>query len=257
MSDDANPLYVKENEWRDNSSGELRSGAARATEASSHVNKPDRPPLFSGIPAADYQKIIASARLKEFVRGEMLFIEGDPVDQIVLVTAGFVKVTQLGPGGDLVILRFAAPGDVLDTTTLFSTGTHCRTAQALRLCQTLVWDERAFRALMDRFPILHRNMARVLGEDLVELEERFREVATERVASRVARQLARLVEKIGRPANGDFEVCLSREELAQMTGTTLFTVSRLLSAWEDRGLLKPRREGVTICDVSDLRSVSD
>ncbi len=195
--------------------------------------------------------------MKEFVRGEMLFIEGDVIDQIMLVMAGFVKITQLGRGGDQVILRFGTPGDVLGAAALLSSGRHCRTAQALRVCQALVWDERTFKALVDRFPVLHQNMARVLGDHLLELEERFREVATERVASRVARQLVRLAEKMGRQVNGDFEICLSREELAQMTGTTLFTVSRLLSAWEDRGILKPRREGVTLCQISCLRSISE
>ncbi|MDE3160449.1 MAG: winged helix-turn-helix domain-containing protein, partial [Acidobacteriota bacterium] len=60
----------------------------------------------------------------------------------------------------------------------------------------------------------------------------------------------------GRPAEGAIEVGLSREELAQMTGTTLFTVSRLFSAWEARGLVKPRREAVTICDVQALRAIA-
>jgi CRP-like cAMP-binding protein len=101
-------------------------------------------------------------------------------------------------------------------------------------------------------------MVRILGDDLLELEARFREVATERVGPRVARQLVRLLEQIGRQAsNGEMEVCLSREDLAQMTGTTLFTVSRLLSAWEARGMVKPRREAVGICDVQSLRAITE
>jgi CRP-like cAMP-binding protein len=69
--------------------------------------------------------------------------------------------------------------------------------------------------------------------------------------------LVRLLKRIGRSVNGAVEVSLTREELAQMTGTTLFTVSRLLSAWEERGMVKPRREGVTICDVPLLRAMSE
>jgi CRP-like cAMP-binding protein len=63
--------------------------------------------------------------------------------------------------------------------------------------------------------------------------------------------------KIGRPEDGHVIVGLSRQELAEMTGTTLFTVSRLLSAWEERGMVRPSREAVTICDVQSLRNVSD
>jgi CRP-like cAMP-binding protein len=98
-------------------------------------------------------------------------------------------------------------------------------------------------------------MARILGGYLLELEERFREVATERVGQRVARQVLRLMEQIGTPVDGAVEIGLSREELAQMTGTTLFTVSRLLSAWEARGMVRPRREAVTICDVQSLCAI--
>jgi CRP-like cAMP-binding protein len=110
---------------------------------------------------------------------------------------------------------------------------------------------------VDRFSVLHQNMARILGEDLMELEERFREVATEKVGTRVARQLARLMERIGRPVNAGVEISLSREELAQMTGTTLFTVSRLFSAWEARGIVRPQREAVTICDAQSLLALSE
>ena len=118
-----------------------------------------------------------------------------------------------------------------------------------------IWEAPTFDALVKRFPVLRQNMVHVLGEDLRELQERFREVATERVAPRVARQLLRLLEKMGRTVNGLVEVGLSREELAQMTGTTLFTVSRLLSAWEADGIVRPRREAVAICDEQALRAI--
>jgi CRP-like cAMP-binding protein len=215
------------------------------------------PPLFSGIVAGDYTGISAAARAKEFARGEMLHFEGDPVGQILLLTSGSVKITQLGQSGAEVILRLVVPGDVIGAPDLFSAGKHCSTAQAFRTCRALVWDARAFKALVERFPVLHQNMVRILGQNLLELEERFREVATARVGPRVARQLVRLREKIGRLVNGEIEIGLSREELAQMTGTTLFTVSRLLSAWEARGMVKPGREAVTICDLPSLRAISD
>ena len=215
------------------------------------------PPLFLGISAADYERISSTARKKEFARGEMLFIEGDLVEHVLLLTSGFAKVTQLGTSGSQVLLRFRTPGDVMGADSLFCRGVHFRTAEAFRTCEALVWDARSFKNLVDRWPILHQNLLRLIDEELRDLEERFREVATERVEPRVARQLVRLLAKIGHSVNGEIDVHLSREELAQMTGTTLFTVSRLLSAWEARGMVRPRREGVTVCDVPSLRSISE
>ncbi len=216
-----------------------------------------RPPLFSGISGSDYAAVSAAARAKEFARGEMLYFEGDSVRQVLLLTSGFVKITQLGLGGAEVILRLGAAGDVIGAGDLFTIGRHRTTAEAFRLCRGLVWDAVAFKALVDRFPVLHQNMVRILDGHLLELEQRFREVATERVGPRVARQLMRLHDKIGLAVNGVIEIGLSREELAQMTGTTLFTISRLLSAWEARGMVRPRREAVTICDIESLRAVSE
>ena len=201
-------------------------------------------------------RIAAAARVKEFSRGEVLYLEGDSVRQVLLLTSGVVKINKLGLSGMEVILRLGVPGDVLGALGLFSTGSHCTSAQAFRQCRALVWDASAFKALVERFPVLHQNMARILGEHLLELEERFREVATERVGPRVARQVVRLMEQIGQSVDGAVEIGLSREELAQMTGTTLFTVSRLLSAWEARGIVRPRREAVAICDVPSLRAIA-
>jgi len=86
---------------------------------------------------------------------------------------------------------------------------------------------------------------------------RARELATERVASRVARTLLRLARQSGRPVDGGILVDhpLSRQELAEMTGTTLYTVSRLLSAWEDAGLVEAGRERVTVRSVEGLEAV--
>jgi CRP-like cAMP-binding protein len=118
-----------------------------------------------------------------------------------------------------------------------------------------VWDAGTFKALVECLPVLHQNMIRLTSIHLQELEERFRELATEKVAPRVARQLIRLQDQAGSTQNGDVEIGLSREGLGQMTGTTLYTVSRLLSAWEAHGLVNSRRESVTICDVRSLRKV--
>ena len=109
-----------------------------------------------------------------------------------------------------------------------------------RRISAVVWEARIFKSLVESLPVVNLNMIRLAGEHLQELEQRFRELATERVAPRVARQLVRLQEQIGRPVNDSVEIGLSGEDVAQMTGTTLFTISRLLGFWEARGLVNLR-----------------
>ncbi len=217
----------------------------------------ERPPLFSGISVDDYTRICTAARVKEYPRGMVLCIEGQPVQEVLLLKSGLAKINKFGVSGAEVILRLAVWGDIIGALGLFSSGKQCTTAQAFRNCRALVWDAAAFKGLVQRYPVLHQNMVRILGEYLLELEERFREMATEKVGLRVASQLVRLLDRIGRPVKGAVDIGLSREELAQMTGTTLFTVSRLLSAWEARGMVKPGREVVTICDIPALRALAE
>jgi CRP-like cAMP-binding protein len=214
-------------------------------------------PLFSGVLQEDYRRISAVARIQKFKRHDTLYLEGDAVEQVFLLTSGLVKTTKLGPGGAEVILRVGVSGDVLGAMSLCSTGRHSTTAQALRMGYALVWEARVFQFLVEPFPAVHQNMIRLTSEHLQELERRFRELATERVAPRLARQLIRLQEQIGGHVNDSVEIGLSREDLAQMTGTTLFTVSRVLGAWEAHGLVHLRRDSVTVCDLESLRKISE
>jgi len=92
----------------------------------------------------------------------------------------------------------------------------------------------------------------MLSQQLVELEQRFREIATEKVATRLSYALLRLAAQIGTPILGGTEISLSREELAQMIGTTLFTVSRVLSKWAEENIIASRRQGVIIYDSGKL-----
>jgi CRP-like cAMP-binding protein len=262
------------------SKGDDSSAAHRKNGDSGEATAVGRPRLFSGILPSDYAAICRVACVKHFSRGEMLHLEGDAIERVLLLTSGSVKITKLGQAGEEVILRLTVPGEVLGAVDLFSCGVHGATARAFRACRALVWDKRVFEGLVKRFPVLHQNMVGILDERLRELEDRFREVATERVGPRVALQLLRLLKTIGRPLNGECHGCtktcrsselpkttgepvdeggtvsLSREELGQMTGTTLFTVSRLLSAWEARGVVRPCREAVAICDVQSLRAIA-
>src|SRR2546429_511263 len=123
----------------------------------------------------------------------------------------------------------------------------------------LIWESSAFHALAERFPALQSNIIKVAAQRLEELEERYREISTEKVATRLSHQLLRLFNQLGRRVNGSgtLEINLSREELAQMTGTTLFTVSRLLSGWKERGVLTARRECVYVHNIQALREFAD
>jgi len=182
----------------------------------------------------------------------MLYVDEDPVRDVFLLTEGLVKVMKIGVTGTVAILGLRMPGDVLGAVSLLCAARHSTTAAPLRLCRALVWRASEFNVLVENSPRLYRNVLRIQNGYLLEIEERFRDIATEMVGPRVARQLLRLTEKLGGPSSGSVELTLSREEVAQMTGANLYSISRLLAEWEDRGIVRSRREAVTICDLQAL-----
>ncbi len=254
------PLSITAKQARPNSSSGVRgerltieagAGLRRRTVAIQSFS------AFSGIPVADCITIASSAQERHFARRQTIFLEGDAVRQVILLVSGCIKVTQLGANGNEVILRLNRGGDVLGGVGACVGRTeHCSTARAVQACVALVWDSAQFEAISQRFPLLRRNIAHALEQRLNELEVRFREISTEKVPLRLSNQLIRLMNQVGKQGDDHIEIALSRRELAQLTGTTLFTVSRLLCQWETLGILSARREAVLVRDASALQELS-
>jgi len=219
------------------------------------VDSVQRFEAFSEIPSADCAAIVADAQEAQFHRHSTIFSEGSPATQVALLLSGCMKVTQGGEDQE-VIVRLNGPGDMLGKLGTQTRPSHLYTTYAVQASAALVWETDAFEALMVRFPLLRRNIASMLERHLNELEVRYREVSTEKVSSRLSNLLVRLVNQVGRRIDGYVEIALSRRELAQLTGTTLFTVSRLLCQWEAQGIVSARREVVMVHDVSALTELS-
>ena len=175
----------------------------------------------------------------------------------MLLAKGSVKVTQVDEDGNTVILRLVRPDEVIGELVGTRQDVHSSTAEARTSCQVLLWDKPVFDALAERFPTLQRNAMRILAKRLNDLECRFSEVSKKRVPQRLALELTRLLPRVGRKVGNDVQIDLTREELAQMTATTLFTVSRQLCKWEEQGIVSPRRLGVVIRNPLSLMTISE
>jgi CRP-like cAMP-binding protein len=213
--------------------------------------------LFSNILPRDCKEIVGAGRQIRFARGQTIHLEGDPIQRVVVLTSGSAKVAKFGQNGTEVILRLCGPGELVGAFALRKEGLHGSTAQALRISTALAWDVNLFESLSRRFPLLKLNTALVLGRQLNDMEDRFREVSTERVPIRLSRQVIRLMKQVGTPVSEGIEIGISREELAQLIGTSMFTVSRLLSGWDKRGIVRTRREAVVIQNPKALEELSD
>jgi len=217
----------------------------------------EQAPLFRGASSEDKKGLAARARDWHAVRKETFIREGEPAEASFLLCTGRVKLTQLSAEGEEFIVRLVGPGEHFGGLGLPPGSPHTETAGALEASDALVWDRRTLDTLIERSPSVQLNAMRIVAQRLRSAEERCREIATEKVPQRLSRTLCRLVGQVGRPSEGGVLVALTREELAQMTGTTLFTVSRLFSQWEEQGVIRPRREGVLVDDAAGLVRIAE
>ncbi len=217
----------------------------------------ERAPLFKGLARAECEELTRLTRERRVVRKECFFLQGDPAEDVMLLCSGRVKMSQVGADGDRMILRLAGPGEAFGSLDVAPGATYPASAEALESSHALLWDRRALDGFVERHPVLLRNVIRIVAERMRSLEQRCYELSSQRVPQRVAGTLLRLLGQVGRSADGGVLIGLSREELAEMTGTTLFSVSRLLGEWEAQRLVKPRREGVIVTDAHRLAAVAD
>jgi CRP-like cAMP-binding protein len=212
--------------------------------------------LFRGLSSEQHEEIASLARQCDYSRRQTIFHEDDPVRSVFVIASGRVKSTQLSRAGKEVILRVEHPGEVLDGVGLVPGSFHSLTAQTIEPCRVFTWDVHAFDALAERVPSLHRNAVEILSARLRLLQGRFRDLATNRVPQRLARLLLDLFHHNTEDAS-NVAIDLSCEELAQMTGTTLFTVSRLLCEWAEQGIIQPERKMVVVESFPALLQVAE
>ena len=209
--------------------------------------------LLAGLSPQQCSEIFAYARITKFARNERLFAQDQPIHKLIMIKTGSVKLTQLSPDGKEVILWLNGPGDAVGIHADPDGSNHSCSAHAMERSQVFVWESYLLQMLFSRFPQIQINLGRILACRLSELEERFCEIAGERVPKRLALVLIRLIKSVGKESREGVDVVITREELAQMTGSTLFTISRTLSKWANFGFIVPRREGVVIIDPDRLR----
>jgi CRP-like cAMP-binding protein len=208
--------------------------------------------------SASEQDISAIARLgipRSIEEGSYFFFQGDPATYLYVLLRGRAKLCQITPDGQQVNLRALVPNQLFGAVgAIDAQATYPACAQALEDSTALAIESASFRILLERRPHLSFGMMRLMTGYIREMQTRFSELATERVEQRIARTLLRLAGQSGRMVEEGLlvELPFSRQELAEMNGTTLYTVSRTLSAWEKDGMVKTGRERVIITNPHAL-----
>ena len=228
-------------------------------EPSDITRRLTRVPLFEGLPADALARIIRLAHPRQLEIGAFFFSEGDKAESFFVLSSGRVKLTQLTPEGHQVVLRLISPGDAFGGVGAFGDPTYPVTAEAVEPSIAMAWTSTTMRQLLETEPKIAMNALRFVADRYHDLQRRYRQAMTERVERRVARALLRLVHDAGRRVDAGVEIAfpVSRQDVAEMTGTTLYTVSRLLSAWEDQGIVRSGRQRIVLTNPHALVAIAE
>ncbi len=188
------------------------------------------------------------------------FQQGDPAGRLFVLTQGRVSLTQVTPDGQRITLRILLPGQMFGAIGLAdSQAVYPASAQALEDSLAHSWEVNTFHELARKIPEMTFDMMKLMTLYIREMQDRYRELATERVEQRLARALLRLAAQSGRKTEEGIliDIPLTRQDLAQMAGTTLYSASRMLSEWERQGVIQAGRERVVVSNPHGLVQIAE
>ena len=215
----------------------------------SHIEEAlEKTPLFRTLSPEDRGRLAAVAAVKSFEKGDRVFSEGDPSDFLFTIVSGRVKVVKLIPGGREVILGIFGVGDPLGAVVAYEGRPYPATAIATERALCLLVGRVAFFQLMAQHPSFARGYLVGLAQRIMELTRRIPEVAGGRVETRLAHLFLKLADRMGRngPAGSFIPMALSRQELADLTGTTIETSIRIMSRWGKDGIVQTEKDGFVV-----------
>jgi CRP-like cAMP-binding protein len=216
-------------------------------------------PLFAGLAPEALDEVLREATSVRYPKGKDVFTQEEEAHSFFLLLHGNLRVMRLTPDGQQVVVRFVSAGEIFGVAMAIGRTSYPGTATAVVDSLALVWPSAAWPRLVASHPALAVNVLQTVGTRLQDAHARVVEMSTEEVERRIAHGLLRLARQAGRKVEAGIEIDfpISRQDVAEMTGTTLYTVSRILSAWEAQGWVEGRRRRIVIRDPHRLFALAE
>jgi CRP-like cAMP-binding protein len=216
--------------------------------------------LFKDVDPDIFTQVMDTSLPRSVEEDGYFFMQGDPATHAYILIKGRVKMIQITPNGQQITMRIMTPGQTYGGIALLNPQAgYPATAQAVEDSTALAWNTARLRELVEKDPSISLNVMGLMHGYISELQERQKALVTDRVEQRIARILLKLAAQSGRKIDEGvlIDLPITRQDIAEMSGTTLFTVSRTLNEWERGGLLEIGRERVVIRDPHGLVSIAD
>ena len=207
--------------------------------------------IFSGLNEADLEALSKLAVSRTFKAGEYLFWEGDTPAHFYVVASGRVKVLKHSSLGKEFVVAFFGPGEIFGEVAVFEERPYPASAQAVSDTELLGIGKDRFVAFLSSHPEVSLRIINMLGGRLRDAQNRLNALAGERAEQRVAKTLLMLSSKLGQ------SLPFTRQEIADMSGTTIETTIRVMSRMKRGGIIRSHRGTTDILDEIKLRLLSE
>ena len=216
-------------------------------------------PPFLQLDRSEIREILDQAMSRRYDKETSVFDEGDKAEFFHLLLDGYLRVLRTTENGDQVILLHIASGQLFGFAQAVGRTTYPATAMAVSECIVLSWPMRLWSDFTAKYVGFAENTYASIGKRLNEVNSRVVDLSTLQVEQRVAKVLLRLMNQSGRRTATGIEIDfpVSRQDIAEMTGTTLHTVSRLLSAWAKDGIVESGRKRITVVHAHSLVVIAE
>ncbi len=211
-------------------------------------------PPFRKLQLGQIREILDCATPKRFEVGTSVFEEGLDADRFYLLLDGHIRVIRTTPDGEQVTALYISSGQLFGIAAALGRSQYPATALTADECLTLSWPTRLWQDFVTKYDGFATESYKVVGARVDEMNNRIVEMATQQVEQRVACALLRLVNQAGKKVSHGVEIDfpITRQNISEMTGTTLHTVSRLLSAWEKSGIVASERRKIVVTNPHQL-----
>lgn len=215
-------------------------------------------PVFKKLAPDDRQTIARAASIRRYAKGDPIFEQGTASDAFYTIASGRVKIFKMMPTGKDIILEVFGTGDPLGAVAAYDGRPFPASAVALEDTTCVVIPRASFFSLLEQHPSLVRGLMLGLTIRLVDLTNRLAELSGGRIEPRFARLFVKLAGEMGRTERGGtfIPLALSRQELADMTGTTIETCIRIMSRWGKQEVVRTEKDGFVILDRKALEAVA-
>jgi CRP-like cAMP-binding protein len=234
-----------------NEKSRTRSGMM-AAEMAALVSKL-APRLLDGLAPDDLAHVLGGGASQRFPHNSLIAREGYAADKLFLLLDGLARTFTTTPKGEKIVLLWIPPGEASGGRALLSRPTnYLVSTETVMESTVIVWERRVILSLSKQYPRLIENALLIASDYLAAYRDFHVAASYDSAGKRVAQVLSNLAHKMGREDLEGIAIAITNEELANQANVSIFTISRLMSEWQQKGLLAKRRGRVVLRSAEEL-----